>query len=381
MEILNDTLGDDYLEHFDKIDLSQGKEQRRIGLFTIENFYAVVMADIGRHAFRCDYSIYSDNLSQQWDRIYDRLQEVVTEKEKDGIEKYRETIKGGVKPKRYDAYHGFDRGSKDDLKEYRSAGEEMWRWLLDKGKEYQENHGVYTASEFEHVEKNVKSATEVSENYPWACTILQKDLEYAERSILKEYGHTVKFTTRLGSAAYMRGFIDKRQAGKIQRVTRVANKDYNKVDEKDGKETVKGGLEVLEILYKSLSPFHSESLLADKFVSAIEELGYDITRVDSREREVWISHRIRFDGNTMEEGGIILHPHPDGVRIDSLYFSKEEVDVLPEEDKQIITDHTRKRDELDGDEVIVIWSYHIEIDGDDLQTDLETSWPPEKDED
>ena len=378
METLDETLGEEYLKEFDKLDLSRGKEQCRIGLFTLENFCATVMGDIGREAFGCDYSIYGDNISKQWDRINEHLEEFITDEDRDEVSEYKRLLKGYVKKQRDDKYHNFDQGvDNDDLSEYREKAEEMRSWLLNKAEEYQRNYGTYSTNEFEQAKENMKTAVEVSENHVFACEILLKEIEYVERSLLKEHKYTMKFTNRPGSSAYMRGFLDEQQAGTIKTVKGIADGNLE-VDDDRGEEAAKDGLDVLGFLHKSLSPFHSESLLTDDFVDAIENLDYEVVNRDSRHREVWISHRVGLDGYEFEDGGLVVNPSPDGVRVVNPYFMKNEVDDAPENIKQTIKDNTRMRDEVDGEDVILVWPYNMEADDDDIQEKISAVWPPEE---
>lgn len=66
MVTLDENLGQAYLEQFEKLDFSQGMEQRRTGMFLLENFYGTILMEVGRDALQCDNSIRNDGVHEQW---------------------------------------------------------------------------------------------------------------------------------------------------------------------------------------------------------------------------------------------------------------------------------------------------------------------------
>ena len=366
------------VDRFDELNLEQGIENRRIALFCIENFYAVVMATIGEEALNYDRNIYEMNLSKQWDSVIRRLEDVLDSDERKKAWKYGGMVENDVKNDRDNSYHNFERGvGKEKLEEYREKAPEMRRFFLEKGEKYHEMHGAYSKKEYTKTKESVENAALKPVRYPWACKILRQELEYVEKVVLKQDGQAPTFIRDTGSHAYLGGFIDKEQFKKINRVVNVAEEDYKHLSDEKGEKIVDGGLDVLGFLYRSLNPYHTESLLTTKFVDAVEESGFSVTRTMEAKREVWIDHVVRFDGVVMKDGGLILRPQPDGVSVLGPYFSRKEIQQRQEDQEESLQRWVRKRDELDGEEILLVWNRRVDVDDEGIQEAFEGHWPPE----
>ena len=378
MAALNDTVGEGYLDRFDELDLDQGIESRRMALFCMENFYADLMATIGEKALNCDRTIYEGSLSEQWDQIELRINEVVSPNNCKSIHKYGNMIESEIQGERNSLYHKFNRGiGKEKLREYRDEAPKVREVFLEIGEKYQKYNGAYSEESYNQVKKNVEDAALKPERYPWACKMLKQEFAYIEKVALKQDGQSPGFIRDIGSHLYLGGFIDKKQFRKIGQVIIVADGKYSDLDVKKGERIIDDGLDVLGFLYRSLNPYHSESLLTTKFVDAVEESGFTVTRAKEKEREVWIDYSVEFGDLEMRDGGLILQPRPNGVTVLSPYFSRSEVEDLPEDEEENLRRLVRKRDQLNGEEVLLVWNRHVEVDDEHIQEAFEGHWPPE----
>ena len=377
MATLDDTLGDVYLDRFDEIDLDQGKENRRVALFCMENFYAEVMSSIGSVALDCEQEIYHDNLAERCDRFIARLEDIASESGDEDLWRYCSMIKEELKTDRGGTYHNFKKGvGKDKLEKYREKAPEIREYFLQMGEKYQEKHGAYSKKEYTNIVKNVQSA-EGTLAYRWGCEMLYQEFEYIERVLLKQDGRSTEFIRDTGTHAYHAGFIDDAQLRKIRQVVTVDRGNYEDLRDDKAINIIKDGLEVLGYLYRSLSPYHEESLLTTKFVAAVEDSGFEITRVKEREREVWVSYNVRFDDIVVEDAGVILQPEPDGVAVLAPYFPEKELNQMDTNELNHIREYIRRRDELEnGEGVLLTWNRGINVEDNEIQKKFEGHWPP-----
>jgi len=369
MVTLDENLGQAYLEQFEKLDFSQGMEQRRTGMFLLENFYGTILMEVGRDALQCDNSIRNDGVHEQWEEIHGRLENTIDHYDlnKKELYEYKKLLKEDVRPIRNSIYHEFDRGiSADTLQEMKDVGIEFREWLLDVAKKYRDLHGPYTKSEFNEIQGRIDHLTD-TESYTSAVQLLREELDYATRSLLKEEGVTGPFWKPEGNV-FVREKIDRQQMLSYRSVRLAERKDdlrpaqYEQIIEK--------GLSVLEAIYKSQNPFEDSQLSADDLADAISD-EFNVISRNSAARYVIVEDQIEIDDEAVD-AGLQVRPGEGSVFVSSIQV-KDSPD-LSESVRDTLEMNATSR-WRDDDEGVVVWKlgmYSIDVDIDEIESEIES---------
>ena len=132
--MVDDRIGDQYLNQFDELDLSV-KSQRRIAVYVLKEIYATVMADIGRTHLQMSEELKQFALDRQWNQINARLELI------DGVDppKGANKVIHSIKQFRVDTHHNTDFNPPErQLKEARELAPEWRSWLLENSRKYHE---------------------------------------------------------------------------------------------------------------------------------------------------------------------------------------------------------------------------------------------------
>ena len=145
----SNTIGEQYLDIFDALDLSDNKN-RRIGVRVLEDFYGRIMTEVGRDLFPDEEPYHNRNLLEQWGNITGWLKTEDIEIHSE----YGDTI-GKIKSMREDVAHNYLSGvNRDRLEEIRGDAEPIREWLLDKGSKY--HREAEKNSEVQAIEKRTE---------------------------------------------------------------------------------------------------------------------------------------------------------------------------------------------------------------------------------
>lgn len=130
--MVDDDIAKQYLTQFDTLDLSE-KDQRRMGVYVLKEFYAAVMSEVGRECLDMEDGVKRAALDGMWSKTLTRLESL------DDLEKPSESGKiiHQLKQFRNNTHHNTDfNPGKSPLEEARSLAPYWREWLIKKGREY-----------------------------------------------------------------------------------------------------------------------------------------------------------------------------------------------------------------------------------------------------
>ncbi|WP_145973536.1 MULTISPECIES: hypothetical protein [unclassified Natrinema] len=132
--MVDDEIGQQYLTQYDSFDLSE-KAQRRMAVYAIKEFYATVMADVGREYLHIDEEVKRSALDGQWSQVMGRLESLDAVVPPEDTEK----VIYGFKEYRIKTHHNTDfNPPKKQLEEARELAPDWRSWLLENSREYHE---------------------------------------------------------------------------------------------------------------------------------------------------------------------------------------------------------------------------------------------------
>lgn len=128
MVMISPDIGDDYLDHFDELNLDK-KQDRRIGISTLENFTGEVLQVLGQHVS----SIRREKISYQWYDIRKELHQI----DDSSVPSQYQNLVDDIKEERNRVYRDFERGVKKPfLSEVRGLAPDWRNWIYNQCETY-----------------------------------------------------------------------------------------------------------------------------------------------------------------------------------------------------------------------------------------------------
>lgn len=123
-----------YLNQFDSLDLSK-KHHRRIGVYLLKEFYASLMADVGREYFNINEGLKRDPITSQWGQILSRAESLDNFTMVDGVDNLIPTLKNIRNKTHHNTDYDPPRRQLVDIRDFASVFRE---WLFQNGSDYYE---------------------------------------------------------------------------------------------------------------------------------------------------------------------------------------------------------------------------------------------------